>query len=311
MKEILAAIIIITLSEPVYAKPAHFIPDFSYDSFNASLSAGVLSGKSHEMVYDSNTGRKISQLDWKIKNVAILKGSVSWDLYSFFTLNVCGWTSLASGTGHMDDYDWLNENQPNWTDHSSHASTRVNHANEYDLNLKSWIFQDNNYKAGIAVGYQETRFSWTATGGAYNYNNGATTGNFPIGARAIGYSQRFSMPYIGLTGSYRINDFELNALLKFSDWVRAHDNDEHYMRNLTFRERSTKSRYYGTSVDAGYYITPNTKVFTEFTYSKYKEGKSGTQIIDTSSGESTYLSGDAAGISNKNYTITAGLQYKF
>ena len=45
------------------------------------------------------------------------------------------------------------------------------------------------------------------------------------------------MPYIGLVGQYRINDFEFNALFKFSDWVRAHDNDEHYMRDLTFRER--------------------------------------------------------------------------
>lgn len=68
------------------------------------------------------------------------------------------------------------------------------------------------------------------------------------------------MPYIGLAGQYRINDFEFNALFKFSDWVRAHDNDEHYMRELTFREKSTNSRYYGTSVDAGYYITPHAKV---------------------------------------------------
>ncbi|KDU28298.1 omptin family protein, partial [Escherichia coli 3-373-03_S1_C3] len=49
------------------------------------------------MVYDAETGRKISQLDWKIKNIAILKGDISWDPYSFLTLNARGWTSLASG----------------------------------------------------------------------------------------------------------------------------------------------------------------------------------------------------------------------
>ena len=161
------------------------------------------------------------------------------------------------------------------------------------------------------AGYQETRFSWTATGGSYNYDNGAYTGEFPAGERGIGYSQRFSMPYIGLVGQYRINDFEFNALFKFSDWVRAHDNDEHYMRDLTFREKTTSSRYYCTSIDAGYYVTPNAKVFAEFTYSKYEEAKGGTQIIDTNSGESASIGGDAAGISNKNYTITAGLQYRF
>ncbi|CAM4088672.1 MULTISPECIES: omptin family outer membrane protease [Lelliottia] len=310
-KSRVAIMMMATFSGAVYAGAAQWTPDFSPDSLRVSASGGMLSGKSHEMVYDEVTGRKISQLDWKIKNVAILKGDISWDAYSFLTLNARGWTSLASGSGHMDDYDWMNENQSSWTDHSSHPATNVNYANEYDLNVKGWVFQNENYKAGVVAGYQETRFSWTATGGSYNYDNGANTGNFPAGERGIGYSQRFSMPYIGLAGQYRFNDFEVNALFKFSDWVRAHDNDEHYMRDLTFREKTSNSRYYGASIDAGYYVTPHAKVFAEFAYSSYEEGKGGTQIIDNNSGESGSIGGDAAGISNKNYTLTAGLQYRF
>ncbi len=65
-----------------------------------------------------------------------------------------------------------------------------------------------------------------------------------------------------------------------------HDNDEHYMRDLTFREKTSIPHITGASVDAGYYVTPNAKVFAEFTYSSYEEGKSGTQIIDTNTGES-------------------------
>ncbi|MEG5433265.1 omptin family outer membrane protease [Enterobacter asburiae] len=310
-RNIVAGMMMAAFSGAVYAGPTIVTPDFSPDSLAVSASAGMLSGKSHEMVYDEATGRKISQLDWKIKNVAILKGDITWDAYSFLTLNARGWTSLASGSGHMDDYDWMNEKQSSWTDHSSHPATNVNYANEYDLNVKGWILQGDNYKAGVTAGYQETRFSWTATGGTYNYDNGAYQGNFPAGERGIGYSQRFSMPYISLAGQYRFNDFEFNALFKFSDWVRAHDNDEHYMRDLTFREKTTDSRYYGASVDAGYYVTPHAKVFAEFTYSSYEEGKGGTQIIDTNTGDSGSIGGDAAGISNHNYTITAGLQYRF
>ncbi|HEY4437565.1 MAG TPA: omptin family outer membrane protease [Lelliottia sp.] len=310
-KSSVAIMMMATFSGAVYAGSSPWTPDFSPESLSVSASAGMLSGKSQERVYDEVTGRKVSQLDWKIKNVAILKGDISWDAYSFLTLNARGWTSLASGSGHMDDYDWMNESQSSWTDHSSHPATNVNYANEYDLNVKGWVFQAENYKAGVVAGYQETRFSWTATGGSYNYDNGTNTGNFPAGERGIGYSQRFSMPYIGLAGQYRFNDIELNALFKFSDWVRAHDNDEHYMRDLTFREKTSNSRYYGASVDAGYYVTPHAKVFAEFAYSNYQEGKGGTQIIDNNSGESGSIGGDAAGISNKNYTITAGLQYRF
>ncbi len=53
------------------------------------------------------------------------------------------------------------------------------------------------------------------------------------------------------------------------------------------------------------------KYFAEFAYSKYEEGKGGTQIIDKTSGNTAYFGGDAAGIANNNYTVTAGLQYRF
>ncbi|ECZ1833710.1 omptin family outer membrane protease [Salmonella enterica] len=287
-KHAIAVMMIAVFSESVYAESTLFIPDVSPDSVTTSLSVGVLNGKSRELVYDTDTGRKLSQLDWKIKNVATLQGDLSWEPYSFMTLDARG-----------------------WTDRSIHPDTSANYANEYDLNVKGWLLQGDNYKAGVTAGYQETRFSWTARGGSYIYDNGRYIGNFPHGVRGIGYSQRFEMPYIGLAGDYRINDFECNVLFKYSDWVNAHDNDEHYMRKLTFREKTENSRYYGASIDAGYYITSNAKIFAEFAYSKYEEGKGGTQIIDKTSGDTAYFGGDAAGIANNNYTVTAGLQYRF
>lgn len=309
-KSIIAATIIAAFSGITYAEESiDFTPNLSPESLSMAASGGILNGKSHEMVYYD--GRKLSELDWKIKNVAILKGDVSWDAYPNLTLNARGWTSLSSGSGNMDDYDWVSSSQSGWTDHSSHPDTDVNYANEYDLNFKAWAYVDENYRAGIVVGYQENRFSWTAKGGDFNYSNGTNVGSFPAGERACGYSQRFSMPYIGLVGRYRIDDFEFNAMFKYSDWARAHDNDEHYMRTLTVRDKANDLRYYGASLDAGYFITPNAKVFTELTYSKYGEGKGGTERTDYSTGTSFYRDGNATGISNRNYTLTAGLQYQF
>lgn len=97
-KSSIVATIITILSGSANAASSQLIPNISPDSFTVAASTGMLSGKSHEMLYDAETGRKISQLDWKIKNVAILKGDISWDPYSFLTLNARGWTSLASGS---------------------------------------------------------------------------------------------------------------------------------------------------------------------------------------------------------------------
>lgn len=285
--------------------------NFDADSVAVSTSLGWLGGESKEYVYDADTGRKISELNWKINNTAIIKGDISWDPFFWLTLNARGWTTLASSGAGMDDYDWLDASQSHWTHWSNSPSTRLNHANEFDVNAKAWLVKRPDYKIGAVVGYQQTRFSWTAFGGHFQYDNGNYVGDFPRGERGIGYQQKFSMPYVGLAGGYRYRDIEFNALLKFSPWVEAKDNDEHYMRDLTFREKTSGSNYYSASVDVGYYVTPNAKVFTEFTWSKYSQGKGGTEIIDRVSGESGHLGGDAAGIENKNYSLTAGLQYRF
>lgn len=66
-RNIVAGMMMAAFSGAVYAGTAQVTPNFSPESLTVSASAGMLSGKSHEMVYDEVTGRKISQLDWKIK----------------------------------------------------------------------------------------------------------------------------------------------------------------------------------------------------------------------------------------------------
>ncbi|CNI45645.1 outer membrane protease [Yersinia frederiksenii] len=281
------------------------------DSIKTSIALGFLGGESKEYVYDTDNGQKLSELNWKIKNTAIIKGDISWDAFNWLTLNARGWTSLASSSSGMDDYDWLTPGQSNWSRWSTHPNTQLNHANEFDVNVKGWVLNTPKYRVGTIFGYQKTRFSWAASGGSYSYDNGARTGNIPPDTPVIAYNQQFSMPYLGLAGMYRYQDFEFNALLKFSPWVTAKDNDEHYARNLTFHDKSNNSRYYSATVDAGYYVTPNAKVYTELSLSKYEEGKGGSEIIDRTTGNKGYVGGDAAGIENMNYTVSVGMQYRF
>lgn len=59
-KSTVAVMMMATLSGGASADSGRFTPNFSADSFTVSTSAGMLSGKSHEMVYDTETGRKVS-----------------------------------------------------------------------------------------------------------------------------------------------------------------------------------------------------------------------------------------------------------
>ncbi len=166
------------------------------------------------------------------------------------------------------------------------------------------------------AGYQESRYSFTARGGSYIYSSEEgfrdDIGSFPNGERAIGYKQRFKMPYIGLTGSYRYEDFELGGTFKYSGWVEAFDNDEHYDpgKRITYRSKVKDQNYYSVAVNAGYYVTPNAKVYIEGAWNRVTNKKGDTSLYDHNDNTSDY-SKNGAGIENYNFITTAGLKYTF
>ncbi|OTA16947.1 plasminogen activator [Xenorhabdus vietnamensis] len=290
--------------------------NYNPDSVSVTTSLGRLWGQADEYLYNSQTGHKNSELNWKINNAPIIKGDISWNILSNLTLNARGWITLESSHSSMDDYDWERPEKAMWTNWS-HSNTNLNYANEFDIHLKGWLLKQPNYSFGGVLGYQQTRFSWTAIGGHqiwYDKHDKRSDHDFS-NTSVIGYKQKFSAPYIGLIGQYRYHDFEFNGLLKFSPWVQAKDNDEHYLRRdpgpLSYREKTNKSLYYSATLNAGYYINPNTKLFTELSWNKFTQGKGDTEIFDRKTGEYIYFGGNSAGIANTNYNITAGIQYRF
>ncbi|CNI69791.1 omptin family outer membrane protease [Yersinia vastinensis] len=271
-----------------------------------STSLGLLNSESREFVYNvPGNGRKLSQLDWKAKNTPIIKAEVSWNFLSRLTLSARGWSTLTSSHGLMDDYDWLNSKQTQWSHWSHHEKSNLNYANEMDVNAKFWFLQQHNYRISLMYGYQRYNNSWTAYGGHSNY-----TKPQPDEVAGLGYKQKFDMPYVGLASHYRYQDYEFNTLVKYSRWVNAQGHDEHYLRNLSFKDSSKKSRYYGIVINAGYYITNNTKLLIEAAWNRYSEGKGGTQILDRTTGASAKFS-EGSGISHQNQSISVGLQYTF
>jgi outer membrane protease len=274
-----------------------------------SGSIGYLSGKSQEFVYNSETEHKISQLNWKINSSAVIKGEVNYKILPWFDANAQGWTILDKGNVVMDDYDWLVRGQHHWSDWSHHEDTDLNQGNEFDLSLRAWLYQDSNTQLGGVLGYQRTRFSYLAIGGCFNYNNGRKIGCFPRNEKGIGYKQTFSGAYVGLAGQYSINSFEFNGLFKYSNWVDGRDVDQHYARNLTFKEGSDDFQLYNVTINGGYYIKPQIKLFAEGAFSYFPNKKTGTTIIDHDLDIAVYYDDESAGLSNRNTVISVGITY--
>lgn len=283
---------------------------FSPEKFSASASLGALSGETKERVYSTGGKEKISQLDWKYSNAAIVKGRLEWEPIEWVTLGASGWTTLAGKGGEMNDYDWLNKDNNALSHYSHHPDTRLNFANEYDLNVTGWIVNEPDWRVGVMAGYQESRYSFTAKGGTFRYDNGATTGSFNDGVAVIGYKQRYRTPYIGLTGRYRYENYEIDGAFKYSGWVHSSDNDEHYLKTTTYTADVHNQNFYALSGSVGYYITPNTKLFMEGVWSRTTNKKGDTQLNNYD--RNIHLSAaKRSGIENNNVMLTTGVKYIF
>ncbi|EIE5362128.1 omptin family outer membrane protease [Salmonella enterica] len=280
---------------------------FTPEKISTGLSVGALSGSAKERVYQD--GRRVSQLDWKFKNAPILKGNIDWDLSPWVRLGASGWVTAGShGASDMVDRDWMLPHQAGYS-HISESSSRLRSASFWDVNTTIWGVNDDHWRLGVMAGWQQTDYRWDARGGYYSYWNGLFQGNLPDG-KVIGYKLQFKMPYIGLTGGYRYRDIEMNTSFKYSNWVRASDTDEHYLRNATFRDKNRDSDFYSVSADIGYYITPRAKVFIEGEWMRVTNGRGSETATFHDTGEVGYYP-DASGIESSSYNVTAGLKYYF
>ena len=284
---------------------------FKLGKVTTSIDLGVINGEANEFVYDgASDGSKLSQLDWKYNNVAVIKHAIGWDIGRWLSLDASGWTTIKSNGGQkMDDYDWMVEGQKQWSEHSWHPDTRLNYANAFDLNISGWILNQPNYRLGLQAGYQENRYSFTAVGGFYSYLNGEYIGEFDY-LPAISYQQHFKMPYVGLVGSYRYKDLELGGKFKYSGWVNGSGTDQHYDRQLTFNDFARQQDYYAISLNVGYHLNNHARAYIEGDWNRIINKKGNTTAYNNEDGSTeSYLT--SSGIAHENFMTSIGLSYTF
>ncbi|HAT6803317.1 TPA: omptin family outer membrane protease [Citrobacter freundii] len=282
------------------------VPAVSAQSFSAEVSPGTMDVKTEEQAY--NHSGKQSQINWKSTNNPVIKAALKWDVTPVVSLGLSGWTTLAHSNASMSDYDWL-DNKNGWDDKSESSKSKLNYANEFDVNTTYWLIPYSSYRLGLRLGYQESRFSWASYGGNYIYNdNGETlTGTFSDSQAGIGYKQKLSVPYIALTGQYIAGRFDVNAVAKYSSFVRLKGSDQHYLRDIHFSDDVKEADYYGVYLDVGYAVTPASRVFLGMNYNYYPTSRGESVEHNYDTGQIKSGGDGSSGISNRNYQLFAGL----
>jgi outer membrane protease len=85
--------------------------------------------------------------------------------------------------------------------------------------------------------------------------------------------------------------------------------DQHYKRDLLFKEGSDHFKFYNATINAGYRVKPQIKLFAEGTFTYFPNKKTSTSMVNYVTGESQSLGMGSAGFSNRNFIFALGVQY--
>ena len=285
---------------------------------SVELYGGYLSGESTELVLDSGTGHVDSRLTWKINKAAVIGGSIAISPQPWMTFKASGWVPVSS-VNTMDDFDYLVAGA-DWSDHSHHDDTRLNHASSIDLRLglrfvtlPATKYFDNASMRMIA-GFRWYNVSWTAAGGSYIYSSGGgfrnDVGSFAAGTTVINYEQWMKTPFLGLGGTMDFGRWSIDGSVIGSLWGQGSDRDDHVLRTTVFTDEFSKVKMVGVDVALNYAMSERLTLFGRYEYQEYFEAQGPSTATNYSTGTVTHTVGNAAGMANYSMVLSLGVKGK-
>ncbi len=242
---------------------------------SGSLSYGLVNGKSRELVYDTSTGHKNSELDWQLSNVSMVGVGASIKPLSWLRLNGNFWFKVSEGDGNIDDYDWRLYGYDDWTDWS-HSPTNVTEGIMYDVNMELTFLRFNQTSLYGIVGFKHDHWKWEAHGGTFIYSSyyvRDTVGSFPSDELVLTYEQTYDVPYIGIGFHANLDPVTLTGRIIGSTLVSSSDEDNHPLRDLNISSSLDDGKMWGIDFACTYNFTPHIAATAAFQYTKYEEIK--------------------------------------
>ncbi|MEZ5926602.1 MAG: omptin family outer membrane protease [Hyphomicrobiaceae bacterium] len=309
------------LATPAIAGDMFGIRDEAFDDplytfkIDAELSAGQLSGTSHELVYDARTGQKISELIWTMDDVAVIGGKLSARPSHWWSVDLAGWTNVTQ-EATMDDYDWISPLSTDWSHWSHHNATNLERALMIDASTKLTLWRESFFDLNAIAGYRWDKFDWTAKGGSFVYSSdvGFRDMRFVLPPDMVGisYQQEFRTPYVGLGGHLRLGDFSVEANVLTSWWVTASDVDVHHLRWLEFQESFDGGNMLRYDIQGRYQLTDSLAIKAAWEHTDYTEMKGPVRVSIAPGGPGlAYFPGDSAGADHESDIVSAGVVYTF
>ena len=268
---------------------------------------------SHEYVYDpNNLTQKLSELIWDSKNTKLIGLEFNYLLNQNKFININYKTKLNDGETIMDDYDWLDENNPNiWSDHSNHPDTILTDFSMLDVSFnKKMDNQSYGIDKILVVGFIKEYKKFKAYNGSYIYSTSGIerdqTGTFY--GLGITYIEEYEGAYLGISGNKKYKHYSVNTTIKYSPFIKGSTADTHHSRSFTDKSIFSNIKMLNIDLGISYTLTNSKNIF--FNYSNIKYSKS------TSGNTRTYFNGTTFSypgsvVQNQYELITFGIELNF
>jgi len=155
---------------------------------------------SHEYVYSSRGGKKLSELIWDSGEFSLIGMWFRFTSDSNLIIDFSYKTMLNAQKSQMDDYDWLKNDTNKWSHWSHHDNTILKEFIQYDISIQNELQSTVDDFSHYAIfGYMKEFKIFKAYDGTYIYSSDDgfrdKTGNFY--GLGITYSEEYSTLYIG------------------------------------------------------------------------------------------------------------------
>lgn len=281
------------------------------ETFSLGVSAGWLTGQSHEFAHDSS-GNKISELIWDISHAFAINADFGIRMLPALKLNARG-TWGGNIDSQMDDYDWLGlpYGQTDWTDHSSHDDTKLDRFARFDINLQYDFLQQQSLTFSGLAGARFTGVRFKAHGGDFLYTSDPefefrdVSGSFADDELVITYEQNWAVPYLGLAASLNSGSVRLTGSIIGSPLAYGSSDDDHWLRAVHFEEDFERTNFVAASAEAAYLFGGHYQVFLNANGERYF--RTGADTTMTGSEGNAELD-DHGGADHENLQISLGFR---
>lgn len=292
--------------------------------FTIEPSFGYLYGQAREIVFDNSgsstqsqssfNGYYLSELIWDLSSLYYAGISASLNFKNRIYINAGIWTSINSGDGYMNDYDWVSgvplHDRDGRTDlsHWSLSSVEIVDSLIIDINIAYDFLPVISWDFSILVGYKNLYWDWNDT--ILDSFHEGVADVLTVGSDGIDYKLNLSVPYFGLGGGWMPNGgFYLKGSFIYSPFVDGDAHDHHY-RKAHFYDSISFGHYLSGSLKTGYKFPKIFSLFIQLSGQYLFEARGDTQIY-SETGEYDRSIYGGAGIQYQALSVSLNAAFSF